>query len=681
MKRLAVILTIIGCTNAFCQSADTLEVRMITNVKSDRVQLRWAVNAPIAWKKTNQYGYRLERYTIVRDSKALDIPEKLVLSEIIKPAPELSWTDLAKRDPYAAIIVQAIHGKTFELTGDDAKGVSRIIALAQELEQRYLISTYASELSFDAARMAGWGFEDKLVKKNERYLYRVVALVPPNELKINAGSALANMSIVEELPKPLTPLAVFGDKTVLLTWDYQLLSRYYTAYFLEKSEDGKNYRRLTDTPITNISGGNSSSRNILYTDTLRFNQQLVHYRITGINSFGENGPYSDIVSGKGRNILIYNPHISGTMPLGNDLQVNFEFDERGNQLLRKFELRTSDEPNGVYRIAVDNINPSARTVLYHNPEPTNYFVIAAIPHDGEETVSFPVLVQAIDSIPPMVPTGLRASIDTTGIVNLTWNANTDSDILGYRLFRSDDEHSDLLHLNDDAVEQTTFTDTVDARTINHHVYYAIAALDKRYNQSEISSRLALEKPDILPPTSPVFISYTTTAGSVDLKWVNGKRDRLREVRLYRRRNNETDELVASFPPKQRNFRDTTVLPQSQYTYYLEAISTGGKKSAPSPEISIRSANSAPGEIQSFEVVFSKKEKGNVLKWKHNITNVKEFQIFRAFNNEPMALWRTVSGFDFEMIDTDAKKDAPYKYIIRAILEDGRTGGVKSIERK
>ena len=56
---------------------------------------------------------------------------------------------------------------------------------------------------------------------------------------------------------------------------------------------------------------------------------------------------------------------------------------------------------------------------------------------GVSTTSYPTLIQAIDSIPPAVPTGLRAEVDSLGTVHLSWQSGKDEDLYGYRLYRGE----------------------------------------------------------------------------------------------------------------------------------------------------------------------------------------------------------------------------------------------------
>ena len=83
--------------------------------------MRWAAATPLVWKQTNRCGFRLERYTVVRDKKILDTPERKILGEgIFRPRPLEAWKDRIEENDNAAIVAQALYGEDFQLTGEDS---------------------------------------------------------------------------------------------------------------------------------------------------------------------------------------------------------------------------------------------------------------------------------------------------------------------------------------------------------------------------------------------------------------------------------------------------------------------------------------------------------------------------------------------------------------------------------
>jgi uncharacterized protein len=649
------------------------------NVKENVIQLRWAVNTPMAWKQLNKYGYIVERYTVVRDGEILALPEKVVITASpLKPQPLNNWEQLATSNNYAAVIAQALYGEEFKLS-DAAKGVSGLIALAQELEQRHLISLYAADLCYPAALLAGWGYEDKTVKKNERYLYRVVSAVPEKTLKIEMGSVYISLKEVTTLPQPQELTAIFGDRSVLLAWNYGMLNTIYNAYYLEKSTDGKTFKRISDIPLTNMnSKDGKAAERMFYTDSLAQNHSVAYYRLIGVTPFSEEGPPSDAVKGEGSDRLMYVPHIHRAVPDSNRvLTVEWEFDERGNEQLKSFELHRSDNVKGPYSAVRKNISPTLRSVTFDSLQSTNYFVIAAIPRDGEPVQSFPVLVQPSDTVPPAMPTGLRGVVDTLGVVRLDWTPNTDSDIYGYRVYRAQTDSEELVPLTDDAVHDNFWVDTVDVRNLNSKVYYAVSALDKRYNQSPKTPAVIIQKPELVPPSTPIITNYKLTPTAIILEWATGGEDNLAAILLYRAKRGDKLELLKTFTPDIRSFKDSTLQSDQYYTYGLIARSIGEKESKPSPPITIQAPLQAgnASKLSDFKGKYIKKKKEIELAWSVSAEGVKQLELYRNDGGKGFALLKTLKGYERTTTDQNVQPGNEYEYMLRIILENGRGGAI------
>jgi fibronectin type 3 domain-containing protein len=676
------VITIIFCVIASwaAQAQDTLKIRVRANIKKDMIQLRWAVNSPIAWKQSNRHGFRVERYTVVRNNVVLPVPERVVLTpQPLKPQPLNNWQTLAIANNYAAVIAQALYGEEFQLSDADSKGVSRLIALAQELEQRYLVSMYAADLCYPAALLAGWGLDDKTVKPDERYLYRVISAIPEKTLKVEMGSAYVSLNEYTKLPQPQELTAIFGDKSVLLAWNYGLLSDLYNSYYIEKSNDGKVFKRITDIPLTNMnSKDNVSVQRMFYTDSLANNTSTVYYRLVGVTAFSEEGPASEVVKGQGKNRLMYVPHINRAVPdATGKLEVEWEFDERGNSLLKGFELKRADNANGPFKPVLKNIAADKRKITYDSLQASNYFVIAAIPQEGEPVESFPVLIQPSDTVPPAIPIGLKGIVDSLGVVRLSWTANKEKDILGYRIYRAQTAGEELIPLNDVAVRTNSFTDTVEVRNLNSTIHYAVTALDGRYNQSDKSPAIALEKPELVPPSTPVIANYKATAKGIVLTWITGGEENIGTLRLYRQeRGTAENMLVKTFSDVTiTQHIDSTVRSNAYYKYTLTVVTKRGLSSAPSPSVTIQAAVTAvrKGEFTSFTARLNRKNKRVDLMWKHDIKDLKQLEIYRSELDKTPSLWKVVKGFETQVYDDSAQPEVQYEYLIRAVLENGKSG--------
>jgi fibronectin type 3 domain-containing protein len=641
------------------QAQDTITVSLKANAGNDRIRLRWAVNSPSAWYYTNQNGMIIERYTLMRNGEVLDTPEKTILTPApLKPRPLNDWETIAQKDNYAAIIAQALYGQDFEISGGK-KDISQIIALSQEQEQRYAMSMLAAEMSYPAALFAGWGYEDATVKEGERYLYRVIPVSPDTKKTIVQGSAYTGLDDYRQLPRPLELDAIWGNQSVMVTWNSQLLESSYSAYCLERSEDGARFNPASNTPLTNVTGNDR----LFFNDTIS-NGKTYYYRVFGLTSFGEEGPVSDTIQGQGISRLIYNPSIIKAIP--NDsgqVEVSWNFDERGNNDLAAFELRRGDTDKGVFTPVVSNIPPASRSAVYEKPLPENYLVIAAIPKEGEEVVSFPFLLQMEDSIPPAIPQGLEGVVDTTGVVRLSWTANTDSDLLGYRIYRGQTQGEELIPLTDIAVKTNVFEDSINIYNLNAKVYYAVTSLDKRYNQSKLSEILELEKPDVIKPSPPFITRCEATEQGVLLEWIPGK-ESLRSFIIFRTEKGTEQRIIPRLltNPNITTYLDSTVVAGTGYTYEVVAVNKNYLESDPSPALSVKvKEKESISKIKQFKG--ERTGKGIVLKWEHTVSNPRSVTVYRKEGESPLLLWKEMEVWEKEALDTAIKRNTAYEYLL------------------
>src|SRR5690606_27730830 len=235
------------------KKVDTATVQLKARVQQDKILLRWAVDTPLEWQKANHYGFYLDKYVFKRNGVRVDPIERVNPTPIFIKADALeNWKEIVQKDDYAAIIAQALYGERFEVEGTNQGAIAQIVNTAREIEQRFSFGLYAADMSFEAAVKAGWGYVDNTVLPNEEYIYQVKTAIPNDVATVESASVLASVDAYEELPKPMGLHGVWGDKNVMLTWEYALFKTVYTSYNVERSKDGKNFKVLSPTPIVNL---------------------------------------------------------------------------------------------------------------------------------------------------------------------------------------------------------------------------------------------------------------------------------------------------------------------------------------------------------------------------------------------------------------------------------------------
>lgn len=126
-----------------------------------------------------------------------------------------------------------------------------------------------------------------------------------------------------------------------------------------------------------------------------------------------------------------------------------------------------------------------------------YYYVTAVDNNGNESgqsneVSAERTVSA-DTTPPAVPSGLNAIGIDTG-VSLTWVANTEPDLGGYYLYRSNTSSGTYSQLNSAVITGTSYNDTSAARGTTY--FYKIAAVDTPAgNSSALSGSVSGTRPN------------------------------------------------------------------------------------------------------------------------------------------------------------------------------------------
>lgn len=700
MKNLHILLTLLllnifAISSVLAQNNDTDEmptpsIRVKVGIQKDQIHLRWAVDQPVAWQHANKIGFVVKRYTYMRDSKLLPESEEKQLG-IFLPKPEQEWMSIVETNDNAAIVAQSLYGEDFEVEiGSQPGGLEGIVNKSQEIEQRFAFALMAVDLDYEVAFLAGWAYTDTDVRENEKYLY-TVELNPANNtnnLIVEQGKAVASLNDWEDLPSPLGFIGIYQDRTVTLAWEYLQLRDIYTAYFIEKSEDGTNFSSLGDLPVMNMNDKpDRAATGMIYVDSLAQNGINYSYRIRGKTIFGEYGPYSEIVSGAGKKALEAAPRIkSFDIAQDETITLNWEFPQEAEKDINSFELLHSEtDEKGSYKVLKDKLSVGSRTLDIKSISPSNYFKIRALGKNNDHRDSFAALVQPNDDTPPAIPIGLKGRIDTTGIVHLEWKANTDNDFAGYHVFRGIREGEELVRLTAQAIEEPQYTDSVQLENLNSKVYYYVTAIDHRKNQSEASTIIELEKPDKIRPEAPAFITYKTEDGTIQLSWTKSYSDDVAIHKLYRwalddankrwRVIYESKEIKPSY-----EYTDKDVIADHRYKYYLLAVDKNGLISNKSQEITLRNIDLRPVDVISALTSFANKNKKMIeLNWRINESEkVSEIIVYRQKEEEKATLWGTFTGGQNFLEDKDVQVGEKYTYLIKAILQNGSPSVTKKI---
>ncbi|MBW8687740.1 fibronectin type III domain-containing protein [Chitinophaga rhizophila] len=641
-------------------------VALLASAAEDSILLRWAPVNTSFWQQANMQGYVIKRYTILRDGKVLSVPEeKLLTAQPVKPLPLPQWEKIVQIDErWGAIAAQALYGKDFDLTaaGGGSGSVMSIYQKSKEADNRYSFALFSADQSWIVAKASGLAFVDKEVTKSEKYLYRVYI----NGVKADTGFAFIGIAEKQSLPAPRDLRAEKTTKAVMLSWDKVMFSNLYNAYILERSDDnGKTFTRVTKEPIVNADKGvnDQPQQRIFYIDTVPKPGQPKVYRIYGITPFGQISAASDTIHTMVLEAVDAHPSITGTAILNNGILIKWMMPPSPVKV-SGFDIERSSSLKKKYvRINKQLLSPADTVFMDDAPKASNYYKVKAYLADGRSMSSFAQFVQLLDSIPPAVPDSLSGVISDSGYVQLTWKANTEADIYGYRVFRANSPDAEFVQVTRTPARSNHFADTIEVKTLTKYIYYKIVALDAHYNPSEYSAVLQLKRPDVVPPVPPVFTNAHASAEGIFLQWQPSTSDDVVAYRLLRTIEGAVGVKMFLLRDSAVSFTDTTCERGVKYQYQVVAIDdsqlTGTSKVLSMQRIDM---GNLEGD-RTLKAAIDRDNKSIRLRWKlpEGVTRI---WVYRAADTTPMRLYKTLDGNAREYIDTDLLINTVYRYKVK-----------------
>ena len=661
------------------QAQDTLKhkIEIVGRAQQDHIILRWAANTPHMWQLANKYGMKLERFTILRDGKALKTPELKSYPDLFKPLPLEEWEKISENDDYALVAAQAIYGESFEVTEDFSSDIAKAISQTKELEQRHLFALFAADQSKNTALASGLMLEDFDVKENEKYLYTITCPLPTNLPATDTSFIYIGLEDYFPLPAPTGLSADIMNGSVILSWEGRKYTDFYNSYIVERSDDGSSsFHSITDVPIvTPLDNNGNIPEYVFKGDTLIELEKKYIYRVKGINPFGEVSPASDTVSATVNPILNGTPHIVTTLALNDGkMQVRWRFPTAQRDSIVGFRLKRSDKINGNYTILKDHISTRDSIVVDEMPLPSNYYIISAYDQFGNESRSLPFLGMLEDSIPPAAPTGLTGVVDSLGKVTLKWNKNEELDLIGYQVFKANLATEEYIQLTTETITETTFSDSITLNTLTHTVFYTVKALDNHFNPSAFSEVIMLKRPDTIAPTPPQFTNISSESNGIHLSWNNSTSDDVEKHVLYRKTKEQAGwEIIVEYQNNNKvtSYIDNNLEPEKQYAYIIMATDSAGNESPISKPVSMNSkiTVSIP-EIPKAKARVNYEEKNIELTWEHNSAKVHKYLIYKAQKDEPLVLYKELKSNELSFKDQNIKTNTEYHYRIQASMENG-----------
>lgn len=304
-----------------------------------------------------------------------------------------------------------------------------------------------------------------------------------------------------------------------------------------------------------------------------------------------------------------------------------------------------------------------------------YIVEAADQSDNRQR-SKVAYIQVYDLAPPKTPQGLTARADT-GTVYLSWSANTENDLKGYKVYRGLEGQTEdkYVCLTSKAVTGTTYTDVLPKRARNKFSY-RITAVDTVFNESAKTEVVAAQMPDIVPPQAPFLTGIKAEGKTITMQWMPGLESDLWGYRVERALHDaDTAQWVSVTPnPLAKtaiSFTDRAVVPGVHYYYRVQALDIS-RNTSPHSNVymgfvaDVKMAAAPQGLVGSL----ASSAKGVELRW--DIAKSSDLKGCMVFRKEGDAEFLPISGLLQENRFTDPapRKGKTCYYVVRAFDHQG-----------
>lgn len=669
MKTFVTIMLSLFLTIALkAQSVKQDTIYSTTQAYKDSVVLRWAPGSTHLWKVANKIGYKIER------KKSGEKDFRVVSTGAIKPYTLREWKQRADTtNVHVATAAQVLLGSMM-MQPQKAITFSQKLLTSEEEKNRLAIALYSAEFSIQAANGLALRWVDKNVDASSKYYYKVSLFSESRNLKVISGIAVQGMSDVFT-PRPVMNVEAEGkDGVIAIRWDKAENDGRFSGYFIERSEDGKKFTRLKDIPFKTITH-EATDIHHMYEDKISIYNKDYHYRVQGITSFADLGPYSSIVKARSRDLSAPAPPSMLNVRSLNDKEVKLTWTDnpvvpdhagyfvgRGTSIHGPFEKLNATPFKTTTREYIDS-----KPVL-HKP---NFYTIIAVDKLGNENQSVVAMAILKDSTPPVQPKDITGHIDTLGVVSLAWRMGSEEDLLGYRVYRTDHPTAEYIQVTSATVPGNFYMDTIPLNTLTKKVYYKIAAFDFHYNPSEYSATLELQRHDYVLPVKPVIKSYAVKKDTILLQWVPSTSKDVAKHIVYRKEASADWTKLLEVDNKRNQYHDLTAKPNTAYSYSLEAIDISGLSSGRTSPIHVKSSLADRSPVKNVNGAYDKNAHGFQLKWDYQEPGSFKFIIYRMKDEKEWAVLAAVPGKLRAYTDTEFfRNEKGYSYAVKVLYSDG-----------
>lgn len=500
--------------------------------------------------------------------------------------------------------------------------------------------------------------------KSKTYVYKIeIQNLPTSYIYVDAYQN----TFYSEVPE--FSLSLDRKKTVMVQWNSNAVQKESLGFLIEHSMDeqieGSYLNELPHIPFKSQFEKEDKKSNVID------NPEQGHwhyYRVHGLDPFG----HPSLISEWKRIYvpLLINAHIQIDTIIAKSTEREIAVSaailgKKAN--IDSWVLLRSEQKDSDYQIVGRKPYSDSLATFTVNGKPSGdhfYYKIQAINKD-DSLSSLPYYFFTLDQVPPVPPTQLNGSIDSTGIVFLNWTASIDDDIRGYKVFRANQKREEFTEQTTELRTGLEFVDTLALDNLTSEVYYYVQAVDMNYNVSSQSDTILLLKPDTIPPMAAALQRVKMVDTSLVITWANSDSEDLARSILIR---NHVDSIQLTV--EQSEYTDFDLVAARHYTYQI-LTEDKSKNQSYSQEVGQYYETGYRKPLKGFIVAVDREENFISLIWNAPQDNVFSYQLFRSKNGGKLGLIKTISNpKELQYIDKQLSIGTKYTYSIKYVNMEG-----------
>lgn len=654
------------------QAQDTLHFEAGGKVYPDSLVLRWVPANMNVWEHAKTHGIRVERSIYTNN------PDDAIRFELLDSAlriqPVAFWKNqFTATDSLAMIAAQLNFGSNRGISNNlDAEALSDAGALSSNA---FLFTMMAADRDARVAQALGLRWVDRKYEKGQMYVYRLMLNGLNHSQHTDTAIVLLDSKSLATLKRPPLPECVSGDGTVQLRWQMGAGNPFVGFHLMRKSAAGAD-KKLNSALIVAPRKADSGWQEYTFVDSIP-NYQPHEYYIVGVDGFGDRSLPSAQVRGMARDLSPPLPaqilSVGGTRE--GAMQVKWRSESVSDGDFKGFYVVRGKAIDGMFEKASELL-PAGKFAFIDPNAPRykgSFYKVLSVDTSGNVSESLPIYGYHIDSLPPAIPVGLKAVIDTQSIVTLTWPAGTEPDLLGYRVYYSNDPSHEFSSLTQKVYSDTVFRDTIARRSLTRHIYYRIAAVDQNMNTSRPSEWVKLKRLDVIPPVQALFKSPVVGDTLVELQWINSSSADVAQLRLEFRKQGETvwKPLRTWAKPDTSSRWVVKGLEKKQwYEFALVCTDSSGFETRSAQPLQVRTYDTGIREgVKNLTAHLDRD--GIRLEWSGAFPEGTRYLIYRQVPGSPgWSKYKIVDAMPF--VDNALPKIGTYQYTIKVLYKDGGT---------